>query len=73
MNYDLIKITPKNDNIDNARSFGVQFSGAMQFGKLIPEPQGTNLHVSSAWSKGEYKEMDDAIGSLGPIIKDTYV
>ena len=45
----------------------------LQFGKLIPEPQGTNLHVSSAWSKGEYKEMDDAIGSLGPIIKDAYV
>ncbi len=38
----------KNENIDNAKIYGVEFSSALQLGALMPVPNGTYLRVSGA-------------------------
>lgn len=57
----------KNENIDNARIYGVEFSGALQLGDIMPLPKGTFLRVSGAWSEGEDKDTGDAIDSVAPL------
>lgn len=57
----------KNENIDNARIYGVEFSGALQLGDVMPVPKGTYLRVSGAWSEGEDKDTGDAIDSVAPL------
>ena len=57
----------KNENIDNAKIYGVEFSSALQLGALMPVPNGTYLRVSGAWSEGEDKDSGKAIDSVAPL------
>lgn len=54
-------------NIDDARIYGAELSGALQLGELTSLPRGTYTRFSGSWSRGEDKNSGLAINSVAPM------